>query len=66
MDALYLSLIIAAVAGGAGVAWLVLSAKLRAAAAEARLLRDHILKTEDDLKAARHEANCGVPRRRMT
>ncbi len=57
MDALYLSLIIAAVAGGAGVAWLVLSAKLRAAAAEARLLRDHILKTEDDLKAARHEAN---------
>jgi len=57
MEILSLSLIVVAVGGVAGASWLVAAAKLRAAAAEAKLLRDHISKTEADLAAARHEAN---------
>ena len=57
MQIFSLSLIVLAAGGGAGVAWLVAAAKLRAAAAQASLLRDQVAKTEDDLKAARHEAN---------
>jgi DNA recombination protein RmuC len=57
MEILSLSLIVAAAGGGAGTAWLVAAAKLRAAGAQARVLRDHVGRTEDDLKAARHEAN---------
>lgn len=57
MDILSLLLIVAAVGGGAGVAWLVAASRLHAAAAEALLLRDYVGRAEDDLKAARHEAN---------
>jgi len=46
-----------AIGAGAGAAWLVAVAKLRAAATEATLLREHVARIEDDLKAARHEAN---------
>jgi DNA recombination protein RmuC len=57
MEILSLLLIVAAAVGGAGAAWLVAATKLNAAGAAARLLRDHIGKAEDDLKAARYEAN---------
>ena len=57
MDILSLLLIVAAAGGGAGVAWLVTASRLHAAAAEALLFRDCVGKAEDDLKAARHEAN---------
>ena len=57
MPSLSLLLIVVAAAGGAGVAWLIAIAKRRSAAAEAKLLRDYFDKAEDDLKAARHEAN---------
>ena len=57
MEILSLSLVMVAAGGGAGLAWLAAAAKLRTAAAEIRLLHDLVGKTEDDLKAARHEAN---------
>jgi len=57
MTIFILSGIIAGAVGGAGLTWLLAAARLRAAAAQAQLLQEHIDKTEDDLKAARHEAN---------
>jgi DNA recombination protein RmuC len=57
MEILSLLLIVVAAGGGAGVAWLFAAGKLRAAAAQATLLRDSLGKTEADLAAARHEAN---------
>ncbi len=57
MDIISLLLIGAAAGGGVGAGWLIAAAKLRAATAEAELLRDHAGKTEADLKAARYEAN---------
>ncbi|MGA8757625.1 MAG: DNA recombination protein RmuC [Stellaceae bacterium] len=57
MEPLFLTLIVAAAIAGAGMVWLAAVAKLRTTAAEAKLLRDQVGKAEDDLKAARHEAN---------
>ncbi len=57
MDIWFLFLAVMAIGAGAGAAWLVAVAKLRAAATEATLLREHVARIEDDLKAARHEAN---------
>ncbi|MGH7047849.1 MAG: DNA recombination protein RmuC [Stellaceae bacterium] len=41
----------------AGAVWLIAAAKLRAAASETTQLKTQIGKVEEDLKAARHEAN---------
>jgi DNA recombination protein RmuC len=57
MDIWLLLPIAIAAAGGAAAAWLLAAAKLRVADTEARLLRDRAGQAEDDLKAARHEAN---------
>ena len=57
MEPLSLTLIVAAAIAGGGMVWLAAVAKLRTTAAEAKLLRDLAGKAEDDLKAARHEAN---------
>jgi DNA recombination protein RmuC len=57
MEIMSLSLIVMAAGAGAGAAWLAAAAKLHAASAERRLLRDQLGKAEEDLKAARHEAN---------
>jgi DNA recombination protein RmuC len=57
MEPLSLTLIVAAAIAGGGMVWLATVAKLRTTAAEAKLLRDLAGKADDDLKAARHEAN---------
>lgn len=57
MDIWFWSLVVMAAAAGGGVAWLAANARLHAAAAETTLLREQAARTEDDLRAARHEAN---------
>jgi DNA recombination protein RmuC len=57
MEILSVSLILLAAVGSAGLTWLVCAGRLRGAAAEARLLRDHAGKTDTELAAARHEAS---------
>jgi DNA recombination protein RmuC len=57
MDIWFFLPIVLAAAGGAAAAWLFAGGKLRAAGAEARLLRDRLGQAEEELKAVRHEAN---------
>jgi DNA recombination protein RmuC len=58
MELLSIGLILTAAGGGAAAVWIIAAVKLRAAAAETSLLRDNLGRSEADLKAARHEANC--------